>query len=388
MDGLESSAEPLSRNDARIVPLYDAARKSIEGARDSAAQIAVARSGELVAAGAFGSAICGGHLRHATAATLLTIFSCTKAITAAAAWILLHEGHLGLSTRVGEVLGELGPKPIGQVTVEQLLTHTAGFPSAEAERFAPDRVDSYARWEVEWEPGSRFVYHPTSSMWVLADIIARVAGIDYREFIRRRITEPLELDLYVGVPESEQTRVADVVRVGEPMTADERAVAPVDAPVVDDDTIAAANSRTSRMAGSPSGGAVATAASLAMFYQGALGDLAGNGPGIWDSAILEEATRVRNPGFVDPMTGHAAMRGLGVVVSGGDDRMWRGFPLECSPRAFGHMGAGGQVAWADPESGISFAYLTNAAQRNPVLQGATGFALSTLALEALSRRTT
>ncbi len=67
------------------------------------------------------------------------------------------------------------------------------------------------------------------------------------------------------------------------------------------------------------------------------------------------------------------------MLSGGEDRMWRGFSNLCSPRAFGHMGAGGQVSWADPESGLSFVYLTNGADQNAARQGATGFKLSTLA---------
>ncbi|MCE7884136.1 MAG: hypothetical protein DYH08_09800 [Actinobacteria bacterium ATB1] len=100
---------------------------------------------------------------------------------------------------------------------------------------------------------------------------------------------------------------------------------------------------------------------------------------MWDRAMLSEAWRIRDPSLIDPMTGRAADRGLGVVVSGDENRMWRGFPLACSPRAFGHMGAGGQVAWADPETGVSFVYLTNGADRNAIRQGATGVLLSTLA---------
>ena len=79
------------------------------------------------------------------------------------------------------------------------------------------------------------------------------------------------------------------------------------------------------------------------------------------------------------MTKRPALRGLGVVVAGEEDRMWRGFADACSPRAFGHMGAGGQISWADPETGLSFAFLTNGAQRDPRRQGAQGFRLSTLA---------
>ena len=62
---------------------------------------------------------------------------------------------------------------------------------------------------------------------------------------------------------------------------------------------------------------------------------------------------------------------------------WRGFAESCSARSFGHMGAAGQVAWADPESGLSFALLTSGADRDPARQGGRNFRLSTMANECL-----
>src|SRR5438445_535106 len=74
--------------------------------------------------------------------------------------------------------------------------------------------------------------------------------------------------------------------------------------------------------------------------------------------------RVRNR-FPDPLTGVPANRGLGVVIAGDDGRSaGRGLGHTVSPRAFGHNGAGGQVAWADPDTGLSFVYLTNGLDRN------------------------
>ena len=71
-------------------------------------------------------------------------------------------------------------------------------------------------------------------------------------------------------------------------------------------------------------------------------------------------------------------------MAGETGKIWRGFAEQCSPRAFGHMGAGGQVSWADPESGLSFVFLTSGAQRNPALQGITGLRLSALAAACVS----
>ena len=109
------------------------------------------------------------------------------------------------------------------------------------------------------------------------------------------------------------------------------------------------------------GGAVSSAADLALYYQGLL-----HNPGkTSDPDVLADATgHVRNT-FPDPLTGVPANRGLGVVIAGDDGRSaGRGLGHTVSPRAFGHNGAGGQVAWADPDTGLSFVYLTNGLDRN------------------------
>jgi CubicO group peptidase (beta-lactamase class C family) len=217
-------------------------------------------------------------------------------------------------------------------------------------------------------------------MWVLAELITRRSGMDYRDFVRRRILEPLGLaDLHLGLPPAEHARVAEVIAVGRARSKTKRGMSPVDAPAVDEADLARMNGPAWRELGIPAGGAFATAAAIALFYQGLLADAAGRGAGIWKPSQLQDAWTPRHVELLDPMTRQKALRGLGVVVAGERGRMWRGFAESCSARSFGHMGLGGQIAWADPESGLSFAFCTNGAQRNPARQGAAGFQLSTLA---------
>jgi CubicO group peptidase (beta-lactamase class C family) len=353
-----------------------------------AAQVAVARDGELLAYRAFGRARFGQAPqlveRDATPESLFPVFSVTKAIVASASWILLQEGALDLSDRVVDWIPEFGTHGKEVVTLEQLLTHTCGFPNAPFEtedwRDPGRRLARFAQWRLEWEPGSRFVYHGNSAMWVLAELVTRRSGLDYREFIRRRISGPLGLrDLHIGLPTSERDRVAELIAVGRPPPDARRRGSPVDAPPIDEAELPRFNSPSWREIGSPSGGAITTAADVALFYQGLLADAAGRGPGIWQASQLEDAWRPRNSDLVDPMTRQRAYRGLGVVVAGERERMWRGFAEACSARSFGHMGLGGQIAWADPESGLSFAFCTNGAQRDPLRQGARGLRLSMLA---------
>ena len=71
--------------------------------------------------------------------------------------------------------------------------------------------------------------------------------------------------------------------------------------------------------------------------------------------------------FPGPITGAPANRGLGVVIAGsGKFLSYRGMGTKVSPRAFGHQGVGGQVAWGDPETGLSFCLLTNGLDANPL----------------------
>jgi CubicO group peptidase (beta-lactamase class C family) len=378
---------------AGLQALFDKVAKSVSVDPLCGAQVAVARHGRLAGFGAFGRARCGGVEQEVSRQTLFATYSCTKAIVSSAAWVLLENGTLALDSRVAELIPEFARHGKDQVTLEHLLLHTAGMPGSSMSYEEWDdpgrRLERFGEWKLEWEPGSRFVYHGNSSMWVVAELISRVAGIDYRDFIRTRIAEPLGLrDLRIGLPDSEHSRVADVINVGEPMSQQERAVSPVDAPTIDESTVGHANAAAARRIGSPGGGCIATAADLALFYQGMLADedpdrARSRGvqeTGIWRPGTLRDAWTPRQLELMDPMTGQPALRGLGVVVAGDTGRMWRGFAETCGARSFGHMGAGGQVAWADPDSGLSFVYLTNGAQRNAAKQGATGFQMSTLAV--------
>ena len=352
-----------------------------------ATQVSLARNGELLAFASFGRARFGGENGSEQAAagdTLFSIYSVSKAIVSAASWILLQEGKLALADRVIDHIPEFGSHGKNAVTVEQLLTHTAGFPSAgmpTQDGSDPERrLRHFASWELEWEPGSRFVYHGNSSMWVLAELIYRVGGADHRDFIRTRIFEPLGLvNLHIGLPAQENERVADVISIGQAMTSDQQAASPVDAPVIGEELVGWANDPANRAVGAPGGGCIGSAADVAMFYQGLLADAESRGPGIWQPQTLRDAWTVRNPGLLDGMTGQLALRGLGVVIAGPEGKLWRGFSEDCSARAFGHMGAGGQISWADPKTGLCFVFLTNGAQKNAARQGANGFRLSTLA---------
>ena len=302
----------------------------------------------------------------------------------AAAWLLIAEGRLDVKERVADIVPEFGTNGKEVVTVEQLFLHSAGFPSAPFRPLEWDDRDArfarFSRWRLNWTPGSRFEYHPTSSMWVIAEIVERRGGKDFRAFIRERVIEPLGLtDLYVGLPAEENHRVSELVHVGDGLTSEDYARLGVPAPPVTEVTeeaILTFNRPEFRAVGVPGGGGFATAAGLALFYQGLLHGGAIGGPVVWTEDTLAMGLEVRSGDLVDPLYGRLVNRALGVVVSGGADRNFRGFGHRNSPSAFGHGGAGGQIAWADPATGISIGYCTNGHDRNPLRLGRRGVAIS------------
>jgi CubicO group peptidase (beta-lactamase class C family) len=376
----------------KLDALFARAEKEVRDGLLPSVQVAVARNGKIAAMRSFGRVTYQGREASATNDTLYVVFSATKAITSAAAWLLIQEGKLRLDERVAEVIPEFGTHGKDVITVEQLFTHTAGFPYAP---FVPTewpdrskRLDRFRRWRLNWEPGSRFEYHPTSSMWVIAEIIERRSGMEYREFVRTRVAGPLGLtDLHVGLPAALHGRLADIVHAGTKPTPEE--LQALGFPVipegeVTEDALQAFNQAPVREVGVPGGGGVMTAGDLALFYQALLADgRAHDGTQVWKPETIRMAREIRSGDFTDPWFRKRANRALGLIISGHGDRTYRGFGHTGSPLMFGHNGAGGQIAWGDPESGISLGYCTNGFDRHPIRQARRGVAISSRAAALL-----
>jgi CubicO group peptidase (beta-lactamase class C family) len=373
---------------ARVDNLLRRAEREVAEGLLPSCQVAIARNGKIGAMKTFGHAVQGGVDKAATDETLYCVFSCTKAIISAAIWILLGEGKLALNEHAADIVPEFASNGKDAITVEQLLLHLGGFPNA---RYAqPDwldrnkRLERFKAWQLEFPVGQRFIYHPTSGFWVLAEIIERRSGQDYREFVRDRIAAPLGLpQLRLGIQRSEQSRMADIVYVGEPLTAEEMqklGLPPMPETEVNETVINGFNDPIVREAGVPGGGGIMTAAELALFYQALLHNPVVNGAPLWKPETLREALRVRSGDYFDPTFKYKCNRALGVIVAGDDGfANYRGFGKTNSSMTFGHNGAGGQLGWCDPKSGISLSYCTNGFDRNDLRQGRRGVAISSLA---------
>lgn len=343
----------------RIAQLLNQARADVNSGWLPACQVAVARRGELQAFETFGDA---------TNSTRFLAFSCTKPIVASAVWLLIGDGLLDVSLPVAHYVPEFGANGKEHVTVEQVMVHTAGFPNA---RIRPGagadptrRLANLARWTLEWEPGSRFVYHAESAHWVLAELLSRLGGGDFRDVIEQRVCAPLGLPRVLGLPIEQQHDIAPLTTVGAAV-----GTSPPELVVGSPEVIAA---------GIPGGGGVMTAADLAMFYQGVML----NPDELWRPEVLADVTANIRCRLPDPLFDVPVNRTLGLVVAGDDGKQilrYAGFGRSCSAGSFGHAGMHMQVGWGDPESGISFAYLTNGVDSDLMAEGARGIGLAGMA---------
>ncbi|MDQ1379842.1 MAG: hypothetical protein QOJ71_561 [Actinomycetota bacterium] len=344
--------------------LIDRVQQDVDAGRLPSCQLALARDGQVAVWRAFGDA---------PVESRYVIFSATKAVVAGAVWILIGEGSLDVSRTVSSLIPEFAANGKDAITVEQVMLHTSGFPRAPFGSLEWDdrerRLARFSNWRCNWEPGTRYEYHPTSAHWVLAEIIERLTGGDFRSFIRERILDPLGLQgLQVGVPIAQQGDINDLVLTGKPTPPDEleAAIGIRELPLTDvtPEALMSFNQPDVRAVGVPGAGGVSTAADLALYYQALLADPTG----IWKPEVLADATaNVRN--HMPDWMGTPANRSLGLIIAGDDGKAGaRGMGHTVSPRAFGHNGAGGQIAWADPATGLSFGYVTNGLDQDELRQ--------------------
>lgn len=337
----------------RLDRLFALVEKHIAEKRYPGAQIAMARGGKLVAFRSFGNARLQP-AQAAEAATVWPLYSQTKVITTATVWLLVERGLFRFADKISDHVPEFAKNGKGEITLFDVLTHQAGYPNAPVPEAVWTDHDLLRRtvcdFSLEWTPGSKVQYHGGTAHWTAAVLIEAVTGRDFREVIRTELLEPLGLadDLFVGVPEAAQARCADMhaLKDGELTPMAER------------------NTAAFRAAGVPGGGGYASAQAYAAFYQMMLAGGALNGVRVLSPRMIAYVTRNHTGERVDDQMGMPMHRGLGPHVRGLTPTI-RGLGAIASPTTYGHGGAGSSYSWADPESGVSFTYLTNGFAEEP-----------------------
>ncbi len=355
LDKTALRAEPLAALSALI-------ESHVKEQRYPGCQIALAHNGQLVLDKSFGMARIGqGHAADTEAVpaqsdSLWLLYSNTKVIVATALWKLHEQGRLRFTDKVTEYLPEFGRHSKEAITLFQVITHQGGFP----DRDVPSSVwhdhaqvrQAVCDFSLQWAPGSRIQYHGLSAHWVLAMVIEAVTGQDFRAYITDAILRPLGLenDLFVGLPEAQQSRMTYLY---EPAATD------LKQQLRDEST-----STTWQRAGVPGGGAYGTARGMVALYQMMLQGGRLNGVQLVSPRTLAYAIQNHTGDRVDEFMGMPMHRGLGPHLRGHSVGI-RGLGSLASPRTFGHGGVGTSYCWADPDSGVSFAYITNSRVPDP-----------------------
>jgi len=308
-----------------------------------------------------------------TAETPVLFWSATKGLTAACLLHVCQEHGVALTTRVAEVWPEFGAAGKGEYTIAEVMSHQAGLPALSREVSVLDHaavVQAIAAEAPHWPRGEGHGYHPRTFGFLLDEILRRITGgTTVREYWRRTFAEPLGLDLWIGVNPAQVDEIAAVFPArSAPPKGDEFYAAFLSAGSFTArafasprglHSAASLNTPEARIASLPAFGGVGTARSLGKFY-----------------AMLAEGGALEGRTFFTPAT----VQQMTTTVTQGRDRVLQletafsaGFmrdPVNAegqklraifgpSLRAFGHPGAGGSLAFADPEHRIAFAYVMN-----------------------------
>lgn len=358
---------------SRLDDLIGRARCEVDEGRMPGFQLAVGFECDIVYAEAYGEARDDARFHT---------YSAVKPTVSLTAMELAAEGLFGLDDPVASILPTFGTNGKEAITVSQVLLHKGGFPGAPmAPRIAADRdarLQRYETWRTTWEPGTRFEYHPSSAHWVLADLIEEVSGRAYADVITERMMEPAGQPRWLAIPESEQGDITDVYCVGEPVDpAEFEAQFGVALPVteVTDDALTSFNDPAVRAMGQPGGGGITSASGFASWYQAILHD---DGE-MLRPEVKHDALNIIRQTQKDAM-GVSANRTHAFILAGDDGRAnGRGHGHTVSSMTFGHGGARGQLAWADPASGVSFGFMTHGLQRHRLQDSRRSVAISTKA---------
>jgi CubicO group peptidase (beta-lactamase class C family) len=302
--------------------------------------------------------------------TAQIVRSATKGVAAAALLLLHQRGELDLDAPVGTYWPEYKAAGKEHTLVRHLLAHRAGIPVLDrpltpAEAADPDLgAAAVAAQAPVWEPGTDHGYHAQTYSWLTGELVRRVTGRPVGDWIADEITGPVGADLWLGLPESEHARVGRVGPVQAPETAGtlktrpKRAVAEAYA---DPDSLTRRafaaitplpdeNDPAYRAAALPASNGIATADGLARVYASLIGDVDG-GTRLFTPQTTELARTERSAG-PDRVLVVGTRFGLGHMLHGSAS------PL-LAPGSFGHPGRGGALAFADPETAVSFGYVTN-----------------------------
>ncbi|MBV8693257.1 MAG: beta-lactamase family protein [Actinobacteria bacterium] len=332
--------------------------------------------------------------------TLAILMSSTKGMAALCAQMLVDRGQLDVDAPVSQYWPEFTANGKQGVLVRHILTHTAGVvgfgdgrPPLGWDGQGWDDADAIAAalaaapaW---WAPGEKFGYHALTFGWLLGELVRRITGMTIGTMFRTEVAEPLGLDLRIGTPPADQPRVAAVIdgtlasiprflrpflgsvqkQMRDPATLAGQAFVATDGSSLMDHAETFFADPRGLAAEIPAGNGTGTARAIGKMYAA----LACGGALDGVRLLSEESVRrfgaqaislpdamlaEMRPRFLwTRLMGKPVKRSLGYLINPSLPRQLPSFGP--NPTAFGHDGAGGQIAFCDPDRGMAVGFVRN-----------------------------
>ena len=302
--------------------------------------------------------------------TVSVVFSCTKGLMSILAAQLVEQGLLDYDAPVARYWPEFAAAGKSNVRVRHLLNHQAGLSAPRQTLSTADIlewdvvVDALANQEPLWPLGSGYAYHAITHGWLVGEVLRRASGQSVSDLFRDAVAKPLEVAAWIGLPQTEAHNVAYMV-VGRTLAEESPSPASADGPDWLERAMTLGEALPSKLvsptggfndprlwaAQIPGAGGIASARALAKIWSATVRET--DGIRLLDGATVKSASTVQTEGEpVFPVPSPWPRWGMGFQI---DSEARRYLTSE----GFGHDGAGGQVAFAEPRLGLAFAYTTN-----------------------------
>ncbi|MFZ4682780.1 MAG: serine hydrolase domain-containing protein [Terrimicrobiaceae bacterium] len=305
-----------------------------------------------------------------TPETLVLIWSATKGLTSACVLCALDRAGRDLSSPVADFWPEFAQNGKAQITVGKVVSHRAGLAALTDRTVGMLDHESVAR-AIEkqaplWENRDEHGYGPRTYGFIADEIVRRLAGKSLGQYWREEFAEPMALDLWIGLPAEQHPRVAQMLapRAG-PADDFSRALAVAGSlPNQAFSTPAgmlspsAMNTPALRSASLPSLGAIGSATSLSKFYAVLAAGGEWEGRHYFSRRALDWMSMPLTQGPDKTLCTETAFS-AGFMIDPVDWTSKKRALFGPSTRAFGHPGAGGSLAFADPDNHLGFAYVMN-----------------------------
>jgi CubicO group peptidase (beta-lactamase class C family) len=349
--------------DPSFAPIEDVFARLLAGQQGGGAALTIYRDGRPVVD------LWGGDYAEDS---LQLVHSVSKVLTAIVVQILVDEGRLDLDAPISAVWPEFAKPSTKDITLRQVLTHRSGLPAVSRpmsfqDLLGPELETALEQQEPYWEPGTDHGYHGFTLGTFVNGVLRRSLGTSVNEVLQEKVTGPLGVDAWIGLPSSELPRVSTIVYDRPARTAIHRR--PIEQMIVDGhfaETNAdrsVFNSPELLQASWPAVNGVTQARALARIVAATMQPVDGVRL-VSERGLAELTTRVS--------VGMDRVLGVPSAFSTGLQLPFPQLPF-LSPRSFGHEAAGGSVAFGDAESGITVGFTTN---RHWALNGASPSALA------------